>query len=162
MAGVVGLLAIACVNVATVLLARATTRRKEIAVRLAMGASRGRVVRHLLAECALFAAAGGVLGLLLAQWVAALVPGFSPDGAPPFDLTLDYRILIFGIGASLLTIVLCGLAPALQSTRPDINAELKDTAQTMRVRRFRVGLRDALVIVQVAGSLTSIIGAGLF
>ena len=161
MAGVVVLLGVACVNVATVLLARATTRRKEIAVRLAMGASRGRVVRQLLTECALFAAAGGVLGLLLAQWVAALVPRFSPDGAPPFDLTLDYRILIFGIGASLLTIVLCGLAPALQSTRPDINAELKDTARTMRVRRFRVGLRDALVIVQVAVSLTLIIGAAL-
>jgi len=161
LAGVVVLLGIACVNVATVLLARATTRRKEIAVRLAMGASRGRVVRQLLTECALLAAAGGALGLLLAQWVAALFARFRPDEAPPFELTLDYRILIFGIAASLLTIVLFGLAPALQSTRPDINAELKDAARSVRVRRFRLGLRDALVVVQVAVSVMLIIGAAL-
>ena len=118
-AGVVALLAIACVNVATVLLARATTRRKEIAVRLAMGASRGRVVRQLLTECAILAAAGGALGLLIAQSVAALFLRFRPDEAPAFDLTLDYRIFLFSIAASLLTVVFFGLAPALQTTRPD-------------------------------------------
>jgi predicted permease len=161
MAGVVALLAIACVNVATVLLARATTRRKEIAIRLAMGASRRRVIRQLLTECALLAAAGGALGLLLAQWAAGLFAHFRPDGMPALDLTLDYRILLFGIGASLLTVLFFGLAPALQTTRPDLNAELKDTSRAVRVRGFRFGLRSALVVIQVAVSLALMIGASL-
>lgn len=160
-AGVVALLAIACINVATVLLARATTRRKEIAVRLAMGASRGRLVRQLLTECALLAAAGGAIGLIIAQAVAALFLRFRPDEAPAFDLSLDYRILIFGIGASLLTVALFGLAPALQTTRPDINAELKDAARAVRVRGFRFNLRSGLVVIQVALSLALMIGAAL-
>jgi predicted permease len=161
MAGVMALLTIACVNVATVLLARAITRRKEIAVRLAVGASRPRMVRQMLTECALLAGAGGALGLIIAQIVAALFVRFRPDGVPPFDLTLDYRILLFSIGASLLTVVFFGLAPALQTTRPDVNAELKDTARAVRVRGWRFGLRAALVVIQVATSLALMIGAAL-
>lgn len=161
MAGVLALLAIACINVSTVLLARAAARRKEIAVRLALGASRSRIVCQLLTECALLASAGGVLGLLLAQAIASLFVRFRPDGMPALDLTLDSRILVFSIGASLFTVFLFGLAPALQTTRPELNAELRDRARPLRFRGFRFGLRDGLVVIQVALSLALTIGAAL-
>jgi len=160
-AGVVMLLVIACVNVATVLLARATVRGKEIAVRLAMGASRRRVIRQLLTECALLATVGGVLGLTIAQAAAAAFSHVRPAEVPSLDLTLDSRILLFSIGASLLTVVFFGLAPALQTTRPDLNAELKGTARTVRVRGARFGLRAGLVVIQVALSLALMMGAVL-
>jgi predicted permease len=160
-AGVAVLLGITGVNVATVLLARASARRKEIAIRLAMGASRGRVVRLLLTECALLAAAGGAIGLLIAQGTATLFSRFRPAEAPAFDLSLDYRILLFSIAASLAAVAFFGLAPVLQSTRPDLETELRGIPRTVRMRRFHVGLRDALVVVQVAVSLASIVFASL-
>jgi putative ABC transport system permease protein len=158
---VVALLAVASVNVATVLLARASTRRKEIAVRLAVGASRRRVVRQMLTECALLALAGGVLGVLIAQLAAALFVRFRPADVPAFDLTLDYRILLFSIAASVFTVLLFGLAPALQTTRPDVQSELKDAGRPVRWRGLRFNLRSALVVVQVALSLALLIGGAL-
>ena len=162
---VVGLvLLIACANVANLLLARATVRRREIAVRLAVGASRGRLIRQLLTESVLLALMGGVLGLLLTQWTARTLPSFFPasvvQGA---DFSVDWRVLVFTFAVSLLTGLMFGLVPALQTTRPDLVSSLKDDAFGSSNQRFRrLGLRDALVISQLALSLVLLISAGLF
>ena len=161
---VVGLvLLIACANVANLLLARASVRRREIAVRLAVGASRGRLIRQLLTESLLLALFGGVLGLLLTQWTARMLPGFfPPTAADGLDLSLDWRVLVFSLGITVLTAIMFGLAPALQSTRLSLVPSLKDEAGPHGQRLRRIGLRDALVVSQVALSLVLLIGAALF
>ncbi|HEY6291250.1 MAG TPA: ABC transporter permease [Terriglobia bacterium] len=162
--GVVGVaLLIASINVANLLLARAVARQKEIAVRLAIGASRGRVIRQLLSENALLAALGGGVGFLLAKWgVSALVTVLSLGGdAFPFDLKPDPRILAFTAGVSLLTGVLCGLVPALAATQIDLNPILKGTEGAAESRPLRHSLGKSLVVSQVALSLALLIGAGL-
>jgi predicted permease len=165
---VVGLvLLIACANVANLLLARASARRREIAVRLAIGASHGRLVRQLLTESLMLALLGGGGGLLMALWSSQLLPAlFSPGEASGLDMSPDWRILVFTLAASLLTGVLFGLAPALASSRPDLVAALKDgesgVGGTTGGRRQRFTLRQMLVVAQVALSLVLLIGAGLF
>jgi macrolide transport system ATP-binding/permease protein len=161
---VVGLvLLIACANVANLLLARASVRRREIAVRLAVGASRGRLVRQLLTESVLLSLMGGALGLLLAQWTARSLPAFFPENvAEGVDFSIDWRVLVFTLGVSVLTGLLFGLAPALQTTRPDLVSALKNDASGSRQRLRRLGLRDALVISQLALSLVLLISAALF
>jgi predicted permease len=159
---VVGLvLLIACANVANLLLARASTRRREIAVRLAIGASRWRLVRQLLTESLLLALLGGGGGLILAFWCSGLLPAFfSPNEVGGLDVSLDWRVLVFTLAASLLTGLMFGLAPALESSRPDLVTALKDGADNRAGRR--ISLRQALVVTQVALSLALLIGAGLF
>jgi len=163
---VVGIvLLIACANVANLLLARASARRREIAVRLAMGASRSRLIRQLLTESLLISLAGGVAGLLLALWtIDVLKSATPPDGI--FSFTLDYRldgrVLAFTFALSLATGVIFGLAPALQASRPDLVPALKDEASAAVQGRRRFNLRNALVVAQVALSLVLLIGAGLF
>jgi predicted permease len=163
---VVGIvLLIACANVANLLLARASARRREIAVRLAMGASRSRLVRQLLTESLLISLAGGVAGLLLALWtIDVLKSATPPDGM--FSFTLDYhldgRVLAFTFALSLATGLIFGLAPALQASRPDLVPALKDEASAAAQGHRRFNLRNALVVVQVALSLVLLIGAGLF
>jgi predicted permease len=160
---VVGLvLLIACANVANLLLARASVRRREIAVRLALGASRGRLLQQLLTESLLLAFLGGTAGLLATQWTSRMLPGFFPaNEANGLDLSLDWRVLAFTLGVSVLTGVLFGLAPALQASRQNLVASLKDeVTYGQRLRRF--GLRDVLVISQLALSLVLLIGAALF
>jgi predicted permease len=160
---IVGLvLLIACANVANLLLARASVRRRELAVRLALGASRRRVVRQLLTESLLLALLGGAAGLLATQWTSGLLPKFFPDNeAAGLDLSIDWRVLVFTLGVTVLTGVLFGLVPALQATRVNLLPSLKDEPG-VHGRLRRLGLRDALVISQLALSLVLLISAALF
>jgi len=157
-------LLIACANVANLLLARATARRKEIAIRLSMGAGRLRLVRQLMTESAVLALLGGAAGLLVAFWARDLLLASRP---PQFfigqiDLNLDARVLLFTLLVSLLTGIVFGVVPALQASRPDLVVELKErTGQPGHAGR-RVNLRNILVVAQVALSFVSLIGAGLF
>jgi macrolide transport system ATP-binding/permease protein len=165
MMGVVGLvLLIACANVANLLLARASARRKEIAVRLAVGASRRRIVRQLLTESTILAALGGSVGLLVASWLTGLLLGFQQQTnfvPRTFDGRLDGRALGFTLALSLLTGVVFGLAPALQASKRDFVAALKEDTPGAGGWARGLSLRNLLVIVQVALSLVVLIGAGL-
>jgi predicted permease len=161
---VVGLvLLIACANVANMLLARASARRREVAVRLALGAGRLRLMRQLLTESVLLGLGGGMLGLLLAYWTTRLIASFQPPTpiSIAIDLGLDARVLAFTLAASLATALLFGLAPALQSSRPDLISALKDEANRAGLRWRRFGLRNLLVVSQVAISMVLLISAGL-
>ncbi len=156
-------LLIACANVANLQIARATARQKEVAIRLAMGAGRGRIISQLLVESLLLSLAGGAAGMVLAVWIDRALLRFLPSGDSPLTLstTPDWRILAFTLGISILTGVLFGLAPALQSTRPELAGTLKDQVGSI-VGGASVGLRKSLVAAQVSLSLLLLIGAGLF
>jgi predicted permease len=156
-------LLIACANLANLLMARATGRQKEIAVRLAMGAGRGRLVRQLLVESVLLSIIGGVAGIIVAFWTNRALMTFVPATDPPltYDLSLDGRILLFNFGVAIATGLLFGLFPALQATKPDLAPTLKDQAGSVS-GGVHVGFRKALVVAQVAVSLLLLIGAGLF
>ena len=165
---VVFILLIACANVAGLTLARSATRQKEMAVRIALGAGRTRVIRQLLTESVLLSCAGGALGILFAVWgvdaIAGLVSG-GPARPLSFVVAPDWRVLAFTIAVTLLTAILFGVAPALRGSRIDLTPSLKGSASSVAIaaphsgRRFRLG--DALVVVQVALSIVVLIGAGL-
>jgi len=161
---VVGLvLAVACINVANLLLARAATRRKEIITRLALGAGRLRIVRQLLTESVLLAVIGGALGLLFAQWGARLLIAYLPGhGNLALNLHPDLRVFGFTLAVSVLTGFLFGLAPALRTTRLDLVSMLKDRAGHSSKGKSRFSLNKILVVTQIALSLTLLVGAGLF
>jgi len=162
---VVGLLLlIVCSNLANLMIARALGRRREIAIRLAVGAGRGRLIRQLLTESLLLAAVGGALGLLLAWGIITAIVRFQPPMliSLSLDLGLDATVLAFTFGVALLAGLLFGLVPALQATKPQLVPALKDLPSTIGSRYRRFGLRNVLVVAQVAISMVLLVGAGLF
>ncbi len=167
MAMVALILAIACANVANLLLARATARRREIALRLSVGAGRMRVIRQLLTESVLLSAISGALGILFAMWgvrfLGALLARGQDQWSPTLQADVNWHVLAVAAALSVLTGVLFGLAPAIQSTRVDLTSALKESnAGAKRHPFFRVGMSHILIAGQIAMSVLMLIGAGLF
>jgi putative ABC transport system permease protein len=165
-AGLLGAVAlvlmIACGNVANLLLARGTARRRELAVRAAIGASRGRLMSQLLSEGLVLAFAGGAAGLLIAWWAGRALAGVGTDVLPvpiKFDFSIDPTVLLFALAASMATALVFGLVPALSSSKPELVPALKESAED--ASRRRLSMRDVLVVGQLALSLVLLVAGAL-
>jgi putative ABC transport system permease protein len=166
MGAVTLVLLIACANVANLLLARGANRANEFAVRKALGASQGRMVRQLLTESLLISLAGGSLGILLAWWgsqgLVALAPPFLARSAPSLgQAAADVRVLVFAVGLALATTFLFGLAPAVENAKALVSEALKENSRTALESRRSRGFRNALAIAEIAIAMVLLVGAGL-
>ena len=162
--GAVGLvLLIACTNVANLLLARASTREREVSVRAALGASRWRLVRLLLAESLVLSLAGTALSIALAWWMVGVLRSALPEGVPRVaNIAVDLRVLVTAAGLSLITGLLAGIVPALQLSKPDLTYSLKENTRAASAGRGRQRLRAVLVVAEVALAVVLLVGAALF
>jgi predicted permease len=163
--GMVGLvLLIACANVANLLMARGAARQREIAIRMAVGAGRWRLVRQFLVESLTLSVIGGAVGLLVASWTISLLVGSIPEsiGAVGLSATLDLRLLVFTIGLSILTGLLFGLLPAIKATRLNLEGTLREQGSSVSGSLAQVRFRKGLVVSQVVLTTVLLVGAGLF
>jgi predicted permease len=163
MGAVAFVLLITCANVANLLLVRLTGRRREIAVRAALGAARGQLLRLFLAEAVVISAAGGTLALFLAVWLTDVLARMNPGNLPQFlNLSVQWPVLLFSLGLTALTAIAVGLLPAWLTSRVDLNDSLKDAGRSQSSGAGGARLRSALVVVEIALSLALLCGSALF
>ena len=161
-AAIAAIVSIACVNIATLLLARGAARTRELTIRLAIGASRGRLLRQLATESLVIAILGSALALAVVAAGIRIFAAYRPEGVPAVDLAIDWRVVLFAATAASLATILCGLLPAAHLVRLAVAEGLKGRAAAVRTRWLRAGAREALIVVQVTASVALLLASALF